>query len=264
VDPILFKIPEFCPICSSVTIIQGDFLYCKNNVCPSKLSGSLKVWIRNLGLLHWGDATIDAIISSNSIVKSVADLYRLTVADLEQYCSGPKMAAKCYEVLHSNKDLSLELILASLNIPNFGISTATDLIQAGFNTVDKILNIDYDALRAVPNIGEKTARQIQEGLLFRRELFIDLVSVINVRQAVGGILSGKTLCITGELTRPRKAVERDIMDVGGFPKSSVSKTTSYLVTNNPDTNSSKMKNARKYNVPVLSETDLYNLITIQS
>jgi len=255
----LFQIPDLCPICSGPTSVHGDFLYCQNATCPSRILGSLKVWVRNLGLLNIGDATIDALAASSK-VSSVADLYRLDAEDWEEFCSGQKMAIKCYTALQESKDIPLELVLASLNIPNFGVSTATDIVQAGFDTVDKLLALGYDDLKSIQNVGEKTARQIEAGLLEKGPLLRDLSTVLNIKKPSSGPLQGKTICITGELSRPRKAVEKIIMEAGGAAKSSVSKGTSYLVTNNPNTGSSKMASAKKHGIPVISESQLYELI----
>lgn len=253
----LFPVPDLCPLCSAPTSVEGDFLYCRSKSCPARLSGAVKVWVRNLGLLHWGDAMIDALTEpGKEKISSVADLYRMSVEDLSGCCSGMKMARKCHGILHDNRSVPLELVLASLNIPNFGTSTATDVVQAGFDTVEKVLIMDFDGLMAVPNVGEVTARQILEGLSARRELILDLEGVLDIKSSSGGPLEGKTVCITGELSRPRKAVEKLVMDAGGFPKSSVSKTTSFLVTNDSTTTSSKMQKAKKYGVPVIDEASL--------
>lgn len=256
-----FPIPDLCPVCSGPTSLEGDFLYCRSKSCPAMLSGSVRVWIRNLGILYWGDALIDALTDPDDPrIQSVADLYRLTVDDLAECSSGKKMAKKCYDVLHAGKSIPLELMLASLNIPNFGTSTATDVVQAGFDTVEKVLGASYDSLKEVPNIGEKTARQIQEGILSRSDLIVELEEVLDLRPPSGGPLNGKTVCITGELSLPRKAVEKMVMDAGGFPKGSVSKTTSFLVTNDQSTGTSKMQKAKKYGVPVIDEAGLMSLI----
>jgi DNA ligase (NAD+) len=261
--PDLFQIPEFCPVCSGPTAIIGDFLYCNDTSCPSRLIGSLKVWIRNLGLLNIGDATIEALAELPN-VSSVADLYRLTIDDWTDCCSGRKMADKCYAALHSNKSLPLELILASINIPNFGLSTATDLVTAGFDTADKIISASFDELVAVPNIGEKTARQIQEGILERKELLLDLLEVLEVKKISGGPLKGKSVCITGDLSKPRKTVQKMIMDAGGTVQNSVSKGTTYLVTNDTDTTSKKMMSAKKNGATIISEQQLMDLMSISS
>ena len=120
---------------------------------------------------------------------------------------------------------------------------------------------NYAKICSVPNIGDKTAQQILVGLASRTKLLLDLESVLDIQSPGGGTLEGKTVCITGELSRPRKAVEKLIMDAGGSPKSGVSRITSYLVTNDPNTGSGKLKKAEKYEIPVINESQLMGLIS---
>lgn len=258
----LFPIPGFCSVCSAPSVEDGDFLFCRSKSCPAKLAGAVKVWVRNLGLLHWGDALIDSLTDPDQpAIGSVADLYRLSVDAIAERCSGTKFAQKCHDTLHGNKSLPLDLVIASLNIPNFGLSTASDVVGFGIDTVDKVLAATVKDFEKAPNVGEKTAACIFEGIQSKREVLLDLVQVLNIRGPVAaGPLRGMTVCITGELSRPRKAVEKAIMDAGGSPKSSVSKDTTYLVTNFPDSGSSKMKSAKKYGVKVIDEAGLYRII----
>jgi DNA ligase (NAD+) len=266
--PEYFSAPELCPACAGPLVLRGEFLYCDSRACPEKLSGAVRVWVRNLGLLHIGDSTVDELTDPDSPkIRSVADLYRLSVEDWAECCSGPKMGQKCHTSLHSNKELALELVLASLTIPNFGLSTARDVVQSGFNTVELVLAASYDDLLKVPNVGEKTARFIQEGLLSRRDVILDLATVVQIKpptapSEASGPLSGKNVCITGELSRPRKSVQKMILDAGGFPGSSVTKDTHYLVTNDTDTGSKKMQSAKKYGTQVINEQGLYALLGI--
>jgi DNA ligase (NAD+) len=256
-----FQLPAFCPSCAGPTTESGDFLFCKSKSCPSRLSGDVKVWIKKLGLLHWGDAMIEALTDSDSpMISSVADLYLLSPEELSGACSGLKMAKKCHGVLHSNKSIPLELFLGSLNIPILGVGTATDIVQAGFDTVEKVIAMTYDDLVSIPNIGDVTARQVCEGLILKADALRSLAGVLDIRKPAGGALAGMQICITGELSMPRKAIEKMIMEAGGFPKGSVSKTTSLLVTNYPDTTSSKMANAKKHGVKVISEAELMGIL----
>lgn len=256
----LFPIPEFCPVCSGTLSEEGQFLYCRSRSCPVQLSGSVKVWIKRLGLLHWGDALVDALTNPGSPkVKSLADLYLLTVEDIAECCSGQKFAQKCWEVLHSNKRITVELLLASMNIPNLAVATATDIVGAGYNTVDKVLSLTYDELLKVPNVGEKTARQVYDGLQDRAQAIADLEKVLDISVS-SGPLEGKSFCITGATSKPRKSLEKEIMDRGGAVKSSVGAGLSFLVTNDSDTTSSKMKNAKKHGTTVISEQELYRLM----
>lgn len=257
-----FLIPTLCPVCSGHLSEEGQFLYCRTRTCPVQLSGSVKVWIKRLGLLHWGDALVDSLTDPSSPrIKSIADLYRLSVEDIAECCSGLKFARKCWDVLHSSKRITVELLIASMNIPNLAVSTSADIVQAGYNTIDKVLAMTYEDLLKVPNIGEKTASQVFSGLQDRAEAIRDLATVLDVA-ASEGLLSGKSFCITGATSRPRKALEKMIMDAGGAVKGSVGKGLSFLVTNDSDTTSSKMQNAKKYGTTVISEKSLYEMMGV--
>jgi DNA ligase (NAD+) len=257
-----FVVPNFCPICSGPTSLEGDFLFCRSKICPARLSGSVKVWINRLGLLQWGDALINTLTNSdNPKVESLADLYRLSVDDIASCCSGQKVAKKCYEILHSNKNISLELLLSALNIPNLGTATATDIVHAGYDTIEKLLSMGYDELLKIPNIGEITARQAFDGIQERREIMVELSQVLDIRESIPGPLKGASFCITGSTSKPRKAVQKSIMDAGGIVKDSVGQGLTYLVTNEDASwNTSKMQKAKKYLTRIISESELYKMM----
>lgn len=258
----LFQLPELCPVCSGSLQIDGDFLYCRSKSCPAKLSGSVKVWVKRLGLLHWGDAFIDALTDPDSPkVASIADLYRLSIDELAECCSGQKLAKKCYDILHSNKDVTLELLLASLNIPNLAIATATDIVQAGHDTIEKILSLSYEDLLKVPNIGEVTARQIFDSLKERSDAISELVLVLNIKKPGLGKLKNKSFCITGATQKPRKALQKIVLDNGGVVKDSVGQGLTYLITNEgSEFNSSKMQKAKKLGVVIITEENFLDMI----
>lgn len=239
---------------------EGQFLYCRSKSCPVNLTGSLKVWVQRLGLLQWGDALIESITDPNKPhIQSLADVYDLTIDDLALHCSGVKVAKKCYDVLHSSKSVSLDLFLAGLNIPNFGLTTATELVEFGYDTIPRILELTVEDLVRVPNVGKKTAESIHNGLQEKRELVLALSSKLDLKTP-SGPLKGWSFCITGSTSTPRKALEKKITDFGGTVKSSVSNGLTYLITNDPDSGSSKMKNAKKYGTRVITESQFLELV----
>lgn len=258
----VFSVPDFCPVCAGPSTEDGDFLYCRNKTCPAKLAGCVKVWVRQLGLLNWGDSLIETLTDPDSPrISSVADLYRMSEDELSECSSGAKMGSKLHRSLHGAKTVSLELVLSGLNIPNLGLATASDIVRSGRDTVEKVISMTYDDLLGVPNVGDVTARCVHDGIQERRSVLLDLASVLDIRQPDSGPLTGKSFCITGELSRPRKAVEKMILDAGGSVKGSVTASTSYLVTNFPDTGSSKMKSAKKHGVLIIDESGLLNILS---
>jgi len=259
----LFTVPEACPTCGGPAEEDGSFLFCRSRSCPSRLSGSVKVWVAHLGLLHWGDSLIESLTdATDPKVSSVADLYRLSVDNISAHCSGVKFARKCYDVLHSNKSLKLELVLSSLNIPNFGVSTASDVVSAGYDTVDKVLSMSEEDLVKVPNIGPVTASQIYSGIQDRADAIRDISAVVEIVGLSRGPLSGMSFCVTGSTSVPRKALHKRVMDAGGTVKESVVAGLSYLVTNEDlsSFSSGKAKKAIANGTKILSELDLVRMI----
>ena len=67
-------------------------------------------------------------------------------------------------------------------------------------------------------------------------------------------LTGKSFCFTGELnTLKRKEAEAMVQAKGGTVKSSVTKGLTYLVTNTPDSGSSKNKKAQELGTAIITE-----------
>ena len=79
-------------------------------------------------------------------------------------------------------------------------------------------------------------------------------------EAKGGQLVGKKLAITGVLSRKRSDIEKEIKLYGGAMTSSISKTTDYLVANDKNSQSSKIKKAKELKISIVSERELMEMI----
>jgi DNA ligase (NAD+) len=75
-----------------------------------------------------------------------------------------------------------------------------------------------------------------------------------------GPLKGLKFCITGELSMGRTEFEKLIKKNGGVMVSSVSKNTSYLITNETESSSSKFVKAKDLSIPIISENELLKMI----
>ena len=74
-------------------------------------------------------------------------------------------------------------------------------------------------------------------------------------------ISGKVFAITGTLDifKNRKEIEDKIESLGG-KVSGVSSKTDYLITNNPNSGSSKNKKARELGVTIITEQEFTQMI----
>jgi len=123
-------------------------------------------------------------------------------------------------------------------------------------------NEALNALVEIDGIGMIVARQVRDGLALRREMLLDLASIIDVEdqpEAVdGGNLFGKTLCLTGSLARPRKEVQLAIKNAGGKVVGSVSAKLDILVAG--EKAGSKLAKAESLQILIWSEEQLFSQI----
>jgi len=73
-------------------------------------------------------------------------------------------------------------------------------------------------------------------------------------------LAGKTFCITGTLSRPRKELVARIEQAGGRVLSAVTQGLDYLVIADPASTSTKAVKARRYGTKLLDEAGAHGLL----
>lgn len=256
-------IPEFCPICDGDLERSGEYLICiSSDQCPAQVKGRILNWINILGLLEWGEELVSKLIDA-SLVNSVSDLYKLKVEDiagLERM--GKKSAEKAFNILHSNKKLSLQVLLGGLSIPTAAVSTFEMLIDAGYNSLEKILAITEEELNKVRGIGAVKAGLIYEGLKQNKEEINKIMNNgIEIKeQETAGKLYGKSFVVTGKTITKRADLKIIIENHGGIFKNSVGSNVDFLVSADVTSGSIKMQKAEALGVKLLSEEELFEMI----
>lgn len=256
------KPPENCPECGTPTEWKGKHLICPNAAeCPAQLEGRLKLWIKNLGILEWGDVLIEKVVESG-LVKSVPDFYKLSqaqLAGLERM--GPSSAKKARDQLWGVVPVSLEDLVGSLGIPLCGKSTMAEVVGAGIDTVGKLKTATVTQLQDIPGMGPKRAKALV-GWLARSSSTIDeLVEVgVKIKSKTTGALTGKSFCFTGKMKNKRPVLEKMASDAGGQIKNSVGKGLTYLVISDPNSTSSKAQAARKNGTTCISEGSFLEMV----
>jgi len=225
------------------------------------------------------------------IVTSIADLYRLN-GDAEALSSlqingkklGSKRVASILAQIDKTRTLTIDQFLGSLGIVHLG-RRRVQLIREAWSKLTpggpgRFLNTppgwfthpnnfpasclaDYADKLGIPSI----AASIQKDLDDRRAEIEELLPFITIKEPeassatpVTGVLTGKSFCLTGAMSRTRDAIAADIVAAGGEIKDDVSGSLSYLVQADPKSESSKSKKAKKLNVPVIGEERLMALI----
>ncbi len=252
--------PKTCPECGSDIEMSGEYLICPNTLtCPAQKAGRIKNWVNSLNLLEWGTVLAESLVESGK-VNVVSDLYKLTVDDLATLPRmGEKSAKKAYDILWNNTNVKLENFIDGLSIPLIGKSMITILINAGYDTLDKVMNMSMNEFEKVQGFGAVKAKNLYNGLVYNKDMINELLLLgIKIKPIVKGKFTGKLFCFTGTMAHERKDLEELVKENGGGVKSSVVKNLSYLVCE--DTTTTKYKAAKKNNVPILSEQEFLDML----
>lgn len=257
--------PHRCPECQTELVLSGKIHLCPNPLCPAKAFESIRHFAsrRAMDIQGLGEKLIEQLLGAG-LVRDAADLYQLRKEDLTALeRMADKSAQNLIDQIESSKSRGLERLLFALGIPQVGEATARVLAKR-FGHLDKILSATVEELDAVPDIAEVTAQAIHSALAkpqMRR--FIERLRAAGVgfearEQQKSNALEGLTFVLTGELSRPRDEVARELEALGAKVAGSVSKKTSYVVAG-PGAGS-KLAKAQELGIPILDEGGLAALL----
>lgn len=262
--------PQTCEVCGSKLIDDGSRLYCPEKSCAKRVLHQLLKFVQIVDIRDLGETLVTSLFN-DKVLKSVSDIYTLSQEDLIPYFLNEESieaekkslgAEKVYKSIQSHRNMKLAVFLAAFDIQDFGETTAQKLIDAGFNSLEKLLSADENQIAQVYGFAETMAATIVEGLKDNKEEMLSLVNegIISIEAEGGGILEGKSFCFTGELNKMKRAdAQKLVKDNGGSIKSSVTKDLSYLVTNDTSSGSSKNVRAKELGIPVINEDEFLAL-----
>lgn len=268
-----FTIPTVCPICEMDLEEDGKFLRCTNSNCTAATLGTLNRWIYGLKIMDIGIKTIETL-HEVGLVNESADFYKLKISDIAGLDRlGERSAKKIINNLKVKMELTLPEFIGALNIDNFASAIAKTLVEAGFDTLEKMQNAESHELILIKGIEEKTASKIINGL---KEKEIEIKNLLDVGITFKAIeevklnsekLDGKRFCFTGTIERlddngkryNRKMMEQLVLENGGTIQK-VKKDLDYLVIADPNSTKSKAVKARKLNINLLSEKEFFEMV----
>jgi len=260
--------PRTCPQCGGPIAKDegGVYLRCVSGKCSAMLRERLKYFAGRdqMDIEHLGPAIIDQLITAG-LVKSFADLYRLTREDLLSLeRMGDKSAERLLTAIEESKQRPLWRFIAALGIRHIG-SQSAEILAQHFGSLQKLMEADEETLAGTEQIGPVIARSISEYFhdKVNRQVIDDLLAAGVKPQPLqrerADILGGKTFVVTGTLRGfTRQEIEWAIKDNGGKTSGSVSKKTDYVLAGSEA--GGKLDKARQLGVAVISEDDFLRMI----
>jgi DNA ligase (NAD+) len=259
-SPIRF--PSHCPACGSAleTLADEAVVRCPAGWgCSAQLKEAIKHFAsrKAMDIEGLGDKLVDQLVDAG-LVHSLADLYRLQLADLAGLeRMGEKSAANLLAALDQSRSTRFARFLFALGIREVGQATA--LALAGhFETLDALLAASAEALQDVNDVGPVVARHLvaffQDAV--ERERVNELLAVgihwPDEVQNAAGPLAGQTWVLTGSLVKMSRDEARERLEaLGAKVAGSVSAKTHQVVAG--DKAGSKLTKAQSLGIPVMDE-----------
>ncbi|HET9513509.1 MAG TPA: NAD-dependent DNA ligase LigA [Gemmatimonadales bacterium] len=265
-----FAMPVKCPACQQPVERPPDEVmsYCVNPGCPGRIFEGLVHFASReaMDIRGLGGERIRQLLEAG-LVTDVADLYRLTPAQLVQLERfAAQSAHQLVQAIAASKEKPLSCLLFALGIRHVGKTVAVTLARR-FGTLEAIATASRETIEAVPGVGDTIASAVTDW--FQHPKNLDLVErlraaglQLNEPQATvvrGGPLSGQTLVLTGTLPTLKRSEARKLIEhAGGRVADAVSRKVNTVVAG--DEAGSKLEKARQLGLSIIDEAELLRRI----
>ena len=263
--------PTVCPDCGTALVKDIDEAksFCPNSdACPMQQKGKFIHFISRKAMnINAGEATIEQLFNKGYI-KELSDLYKLTreqLSTLDKWKD--KSISNFLNSLEESKQNPFHKVLFGLGIRYIGETTAKNL-SGSLKNIDNLIKATREELLSIEEVGEKLADSILN--YFAQPLHLRVIEELKEaglnfseneqdNLLVSDKLAGKTLVVSGVFSVSREELKKYIESHGGKIGSSISGNTHYLVAGDKS-GDSKMQKAKKLDVQIISEDELYNML----
>jgi len=269
------EIPDVCPVCGGPTLIKDDdgtrTLNCTNPDCLAKHVKKFSHFVSRdaLNIEGLSESGLLKLIGIGAL-KNFADLFRLDehksdIIGMEGF--GAKSYDNLIESAARASHTTPARLLYGLGVPGIGVATSGLIARSCRNSWSEIMALDEEALTDIDGVGSVMAHDYvsffsDEDNKAAVDELLGMLTLDESYEAAGTSLEGKTFVITGSLEHytNRKALKADIESEGGKVAGSVSAKTDYLITNDPNSGSSKNRTARELGVAIITEEQIMDML----
>jgi DNA ligase (NAD+) len=265
-----FRMPDKCPICGSEVSRDGVNFRCDAKNCRAVLQGTIEHFAGKgaMRIEGMGPKVVERFLDEG-LIRDIPDLYELNyeeVAGLSGF--GEKSASNLRNEIEGSKKRELWRLLHGLSIPGVGAEVAKLLVH-NLGNLDRISGAGTEELSRTHGIGDVLAKNIHD--FFKDPVHVTLLSrlkkaglaafdeVHDVKREAAGPFAGRTVVLTGSLSRFTREEMTDRLNAAGAKvSSSVSKKTDYVIAG--DNPGSKFTKAQQFGVRTLTENEVLEML----
>jgi len=251
--------PLVCPSCNQSLEASECALQCTNQTCPDIMVNKLVHFCsRDAMDISGVGPSVAKILIDHKLVVKLSDIYLLTKESLSTVKElGTKGITNLLAAIDKTIHTTFDKVLYSIGYNNIG-RTLTKAIVKNYGL--DILDIGYNDVIKLDKVGDVLATTFVNFIKENRELINDLIKytapTITIEKK--GKLTGSSFVLTGTMSVGRDVYKQRIVDAGGAFMKSVTKDTTYLVSNTES--GSKYKKAVKLGTHIITEDDMVNML----
>jgi DNA ligase (NAD+) len=265
-EEVPFHMPNDCPSCHGeiVRLPEESVHRCLNRDCPAQVVAA--IWhfaSRDAMDIDGLGRKIIAMLVEKEFLSSVADLYRLSVEDLEKLPGfGKKSAQNLISSIQKSRETTLPRFLYALGIYHVG-SRLAQLLADRFPSLDTIRKATREDLERISGVGAEIAASVSSYFHHpANQKLVDELIEAGITLKVPPVAAKtedpfwrlKTVVFTGTLSgMSRQEAGRRVTARGASVTTSVSKNTDMVVAG--EDAGSKLEKARKLGIKILSENE---------
>ena len=265
------QVPLYCPVCSGEVKVVSDFdsitAICTESSCPGKLVNIIDHYCdraKGLDIRGLSKKTIEQLIEWGWI-ESPYDLYFLK-GHRDEWINKPGFGVtsvtKILDAIEKSKTCRLENYISALGIPLIGLTIAKEIVKyyETWNDFREAIGGRWSDLYGFGIGIENSLNKYDYAMADRIAEMLNFIipEEDNKEQTVEGM----NFVITGKLSKKRDDIKADIESCGGKVTGSVSSKTNYLVCNDKNSTTGKSAEAKRLNIPVITEEELNKLLGI--
>jgi len=226
--------PTHCPVCGSELLDEGALIKCQNLSCEARVVNAIIYFASKqcLNIDGLGEKIVEALFRAG-LIKGVIDLYRLRLDDLlglEGFKE--KKSLNLLDAIEKSKGTACWRFINGLGIEHIGEVASKQLCNTfGLDFADAT----EEALLAIDGFGGEMAASVLEFVRVNREQIDALRGVVQPTapeqraEAAANPFKGKTVVLTGTMSRPRPEIKNELEALGAKVVGSVSKKTDYVI-----------------------------------
>ena len=261
-----------CPECGTPLVrYEGEAAwYCPNDAgCPPQIKGRIEHFIarRAMNIDSLGPETVNEFYN-RGIIRNVADLYDITVPQINGDGSRTKSAQRIVNGIQKSKEVPFERVVFALGIRFVG-ETSARLLARHFKSMDALMQAGLADLEEVEGIGEVMAASIigyfhneENRAIVERLRGYSLQFALSEEQTArqSDRLAGKSIVISGVFQHHSRDEYKLIIEQnGGKNVGSISGKTSFILAGD-NMGPSKLDKARKLGIAIVSEDEFLQML----